>query len=366
MEAGSNKELRDRFFNLTNADFFLDPDNEPVGRYLFKKEWISTDKIEGLEKPGEGNMNLVLRVKPSDSDSIIIKQARPWVEKYPDLEAPVQRIQVEHKYYQYINQFDALKAYSPSILGFDPKNHLMIMEDLGKTNDYSYVYKSDLGFQTAEVRTAIKYLNHLHQLPLPVEFPDNLELRRLNHQHIFYLPFVKDAIDLKNIQPQLTQVARDIRRDQALISRIRELGEVYLSNGNFLLHGDFYPGSLLKSKSGLKVIDPEFAFIGPREWDLAVFTAHLALAGANLKLLLMLHSVYEKGDNFDERLYAGFTGTEVLRRLLGLAQVPVELSGDKKSALVYQAAQWVKTGKIDTLSYYEENFPAYFPDRGRL
>lgn len=346
--------LKSKYHNISKGGFFLDLHKENLCSYLIEHSWLkATDIIQKIEIPGEGNMNLVLRIIPGDAKPFIVKQARPWVEKYPDLEAPMERIVAEFQYYRYISEFPALGSYSPGIMGFDKINSLMVLEDLGHARDFSFVYQKDNHFSREQLKNAIGYLNLLKQLPPPDTYPSNLPLRKLNHQHIFHLPFVPGAIDLEKIQPDLVEMAAKCQQDSLLTSRITSLGEVYLSKGNYLLHGDFYPGSLLKSADGLKVIDPEFSFIGPEEWDIAVFMAHLILSGSPGALLAAAWSAYEQTADFDNALFAGFTGTEILRRLLGLAQVPLELPPDEKIQLIEQASSWIKTGKIDTLSGYE-------------
>ena len=57
-----------------------------------------TETIVSVDKAGEGNMNLTLRVT-TDQRSVIVKQARPWVEKYPDIEASDERILAEIDFY---------------------------------------------------------------------------------------------------------------------------------------------------------------------------------------------------------------------------------------------------------------------------
>ena len=52
------------------------------------------ESITSVVMAGDGNMNLVLRVT-TDRQSVIVKQARPWVEKYRDIPAPAERILAE-------------------------------------------------------------------------------------------------------------------------------------------------------------------------------------------------------------------------------------------------------------------------------
>lgn len=350
--------LKSKYHRLSKGNFLLEEDIESLETYLQHQNWLPPEVgIRKIEKPGEGNMNLVLRVVPYKSASFIVKQARPWVEKYPEIEAPIERIKVEYSYYRYISSSATLSRYSPGILGFDAENSLLVMEDLGKATDFSFVYKNRSFFNQQDLEAAIYYLNNLKQIQIPAQYPSNLSLRKLNHQHIFSLPFSTDnRFELDEIQPGLQQLSESCKRDNHLIKIIDQLGMNYLETGKFLVHGDFYPGSLLSSAEGLKVIDPEFSFVGPEEWDIAIFSAHLFLSNTPIGLIRNALDLFHKTSDFDDSKFAGYLGTEILRRLLGLAQVPVEMDLGQKAQLIEQSINWIKTGKIDTLSGYENNY----------
>ena len=346
--------------SLTTNDqdvLHLESEIHGLTSYLRQQGWLSLENsVSSVEKPGEGNMNLVLRIIPTSGRSFVIKQARPWVEKYPDIGAPVERIHVEQEYYRHVNAFPLLASFSPGIIGFDPVNHVLALEDLGQSVDLSFVYQNKKHFTLQDLRDIFKYLNHLHRLSPPENYPSNLELRKLNHQHVFYLPFHDNSFDLDSVQPGLQTLAKKCKADASLVSVVKDLGRHYLGTGRYMLHGDFYPGSLLRSESGLKIIDPEFSFVGPAEWDLAVFTAHLYLSQTPLSLIQSVAELYQKPPNFNYSRYVRFMGTEILRRLVGLAQLPISLTLDQKAWLIERSINWIKTGKIDTLSGYEQDF----------
>ncbi len=331
--------------------FFLEDDSRKIELYLKEREIISPDlMVQHIEKPGEGNMNKVARVMLSDLSSIILKQARGWVEKYPQIEAPRERIVVEYTFYSTVAEYPRISRRSPKVLYFDPANYLMVLEDLGKAKDFSFVYQRNRSFTASDIQTAASYLNGIKQISI-LSYPQNLALRKLNHQHIFHLPFIEENnFDLDQIQPGLQELSKICKQDQSLKSCIAELGELYLSSGKVLVHGDFYPGSLLKTAEGLKVIDPEFSFLGPEEWDPAVFTAHLLLSGSQHDTAMTIYQKLQRTPDFNQGLFAGFTGVEVLRRLIGLAQLPLNLSLDGKARLLEEAITWVKQQKIPTLS----------------
>ena len=64
------------------------------------------------ERAGEGNMNCVIRVK-LPARSLILKQARPWVEKYPSIAAPIERASAEARFYRFAAQDADVAAMMP-------------------------------------------------------------------------------------------------------------------------------------------------------------------------------------------------------------------------------------------------------------
>jgi len=69
----------------------LTADKTSLESYLKGQGWLLlNEKITAIEIPGAGNMNFTIRVK-TGKRSFIIKQSREYVEKYPQVAAPVER-----------------------------------------------------------------------------------------------------------------------------------------------------------------------------------------------------------------------------------------------------------------------------------
>ncbi len=293
------------------------------------------EKILEIEKPGEGNMNLVLRIKTNER-SFIVKQSREFVQKYPQILAPIERVEVEAYFYKTIEKNKILSDKMPRILAFYPAHYLLVLEDLGNNTDFTFLYQKNHNIADNEVIELTQYLSELHQIK-PLGYPDNAELKTLNHFHIFDFPFdINNDFDLEQIQIGLSEIAKPIINDTELKKRIQFLGEIYLSKGNCLIHGDFYPGSWLKTNDGIKIIDPEFSYLGKPEFDLGVFMAHLLIAQKKESINTLLVK-YQKSFNFDVKLMFGFAGVEIMRRLLGVAQLPIQLDLAQKKALLEEA-----------------------------
>lgn len=314
--------------------------------YFRRRGWLATDElITSVEKPGEGNMNYTLRVI-TPNRTLIVKQARGYVEKYPTIAAPAHRAVIEGQFYQKTGVIPALAGQMPRLLGMDEANNVLVLDDLGTASDFTFLYQPGGALSEADARILTAYLSDLHG-QFVSRSPDpafaNRAMRALNHEHIFTYPFLEDnGFDLDGVQPGLQALARPYQRDAALKKIIQELGAVYLTDGavgqpSTLLHGDYYPGSWLQTAAGPKIIDPEFCFYGPAEFDLGVMIAHLMLAEQPPTVLDTVLTNYQTTAAFDESLHRRFTGVEIMRRLIGLAQLPLSLSLDKKRDLLDQA-----------------------------
>lgn len=311
--------------------------------YFRSKGWLHPkEAIYGYEKAGEGNMNVVIRMRTSEKN-LILKQSRTFVQKYPQISAPVNRIWTEKAFYDEIFKNSFLAGFSPKILDFDESNHLLLMEDLGNSSDFMGIYSSQITLKNEEFMNLIDYLTELHSSQINT-FPGNHEMKKLNHEHIFMYPFmVENGFNLDTIQPGLQTISMKFKNDPILKTKVAELGEKYLNKGTHLLHGDFYPGSWLKTSSGLKVIDPEFSFLGDAEFDLGVMLAHLKMAKFDSSQIKATIEKYAERSTLDMNLLRMYMAVEILRRLIGLAQLPLKLDLQEKLQLAEDAAEEIKS-----------------------
>lgn len=339
--------LKERFEQIYPTVFFLEKNIKTVEQYLHQQNWLEDNEaLLSLEKPGEGNMNFVLRAT-TNKRSFILKQARPWVEKFPQIDAPVERVSVEAQFFQSLQNVKELANLIPSCLGFDADNFMLATEDLGVGADYSFLYQKGNQLSISEAEEVINYLSVLHRLPPPKSFPENKAMRVLNHEHIFNFPYLEEnGFNLDEVQIGLQAIAMTYKTDESLKAIIKSCGTVYLASGKQLLHGDFYPGSWLKVPSGLKVIDPEFGFVGRAEFDLGVLIAHLVMGEQGNDLIRMVVEKYKRPIGFDDKLLAQLAGIEILRRLIGIAQLPLNLDLSEKELLLKRAAGWIRSGQI--------------------
>ncbi len=323
-----------------NTLFATLEDTAGLAQYLKNRSFLNKgETISNVTIPGAGNMNVVIRIE-TNQRSFILKQSRPWVEKYPSIEAPIDRIQTEAEYYAATQSSAFLKSHSPEILLFDIDSYIIIMEDLGTVEDFTKIYNVGYELPEKDIISLTKYLIELHQFK-PATYPSNQDMRVLNHAHIFDIPFrANNGIDLNEIQDGLSELATPITTDSTLRSIVGSFGDRYLSAGSTLLHGDYYPGSWMQADQ-FYVLDPEFSFLGPAEFDLGVCLAHLTIADQKQELVQLFLESYKTKLSFDEQHIKTFAGIEILRRLLGVAQLPLDYSLDHKKALIEISRSWI-------------------------
>lgn len=310
----------------------LDPSDLPSLAHALKH--LLPHAPTSVDRAGEGNMNLTLRVTLEDGSTCIVKQARPWVEKYPQIAAPDGRALVEAAFYEAVRGGPPASAM-PALLATDSDQRILVFQDLGPSADYADCYAGG-EFPLDDLELLLTWLEGLHALKPPATpLLANREMRALNHEHIFVLPFREDnGLDLDAILPGVADLARRVREHAGIHAVLETMAARYLADGTTLLHGDFYPGSFLRTPSGPMVIDPEFAFLGDPAFDRGVLAGHMVLAGQGAAHVGRCLAGAPTGSR-------AFAAIEILRRLLGVAQLPLEADLRSRTDMVDTALAWL-------------------------
>lgn len=289
---------------------------------------------------GAGNMNQVERLTLDDESSLILKRAHPWVQKYPTIPAPVARAGVEAAFYLAVSGH-AAGAAMPRHLAHDQAAAANLFEDLGEGRDGMAAYSGE-PITSSTIAAVADWMAALHSLSPPfAPILSNRAMRELNALHIFDVPLdPNNGLDLDAITPGLQACADKLKHDRDFSSIVATMKTCYLADqGSALLHGDLYPGSWLETERGLFFIDPEFCWIGPPEWDVGILCAHLKLSNQPKELETALITRY--ASPLDPILCDRFKGIEIMRRLIGVAQLPLNISLEAKAALLADARSLV-------------------------
>ena len=326
---------------MSMQPWLLDPGHRlEIERYLVERGLVSADAVPiAIERAGAGNMNLALRVTPPGGRSFILKQGRPWVEKYPQIPAPFERTLIEAAFYAEVGRDRQVAALMPGVLLVDEANHVLALEDAGSGGDFTSIYV-DGAIPEATVDTLLDWLARLAAIAVPAErhaIFANRAMRALNHEHMFSFPLREgNGLDLDAVTPGLAEAARTLASDHAYVEAVETVGRRYLADGVTLVHGDYFPGSWLKAGDGVRIIDPEFCFLGEPEVDCGIFAAHLTLARcAPAALERIAAGAAKRG--LDLALVEAYAGVEIMRRLIGVAQLPLPHGIDVKRTLLQRS-----------------------------
>lgn len=324
-------------------------------------ELFEKDASLSCREIGDGNLNLVFHLIDQQTNrGIIIKQALPYAkvvgESWP---LTLTRAKIES---------DALKKFAEFVPQYVPKIHytdehlaITVMEDLsyltisrkGFIEGESYPLLSEhIGVFLANILffTSDFYLTGEEKKNLSRQF-HNPELCKITEDLVFTDPFFD--VETNEFEPELRTDVEKIWNDQELKLEVAKFKHKFLTEADALLHGDLHTGSIFAGTTETKVIDPEFAFVGPFGFDLGQFIANLLLNAISRKpveqnvLFKHIHrtwTVFETTfrelweregkdpftkvdgvvDSFLNRIFEdaiGFAGCEMIRRTIGLAHV---------------------------------------------
>jgi 5-methylthioribose kinase len=239
-----------------------------------------------VSEVGDGNLNLVFIVEGADSD-LCVKQALPYVrlvgEGWP---LDIKRAWFEHR--AAVIQSRHAPQQVPQMLHFDEKLHLMAMERLAphiimRRGMIQGVVYPAFAEQIAEYLATTLYFTSDLALPaaekkeLIAAFCANVELCRITEDLIFTDPYMICGRN-RWTSPQLDVAAAAIREDQALKRAVSALKLKFMSEAQALLHGDLHTGSIMVTEDDTRVIDPEFAFVGPIGFDVGKLLGNLLMS----------------------------------------------------------------------------------------
>jgi 5-methylthioribose kinase len=170
---------------------------------------------------GAGNMNLVERVILSDGSSLILKRAHGWVEKYPDILAPIARAGVEAAFYHSVAG-TSVGGAMPHHIAFDEASAANLFEDLGEGTDGMAAY-AGTAITPADLDDVTDWMNALHDLPVPLDTRlHNHAMRSLNAVHVFDFPLDQNnGFDLDAITPGLQAVADQLKTDVEFVQSVK-------------------------------------------------------------------------------------------------------------------------------------------------
>src|SRR5262249_23163329 len=105
----------------------------------------------------------------------------------------------------------------------------------------------------------------------------------------------------------------------------------------------------LRTADGVHIIDPEFCFRGEREIDVGCAVAHLALGRQSPETARRFLDAYEAAATCDAPAVACYAAMEIVRRLIGVAQLPIAPARGGRGALLGRAREPALAGSLTPL-----------------
>jgi 5-methylthioribose kinase len=239
-----------------------------------------------VSEVGDGNLNLVFIVEGPEGD-LCVKQALPYVrlvgESWP---LDLKRAWFEHQAASI--QSRHAPGQIPEVLHYDEKLYLFAMERctphviMRRGMIEGVVYPAFAGQITEYLATTLYFTSDMalpaaEKKELVAAFAGNTELCKITEDLIFTDPYM--ICDRNRwTSPQLDDAAAAIRSDAPLKRAVSALKLKFLSEAQALLHGDLHTGSIMVTEDDTKVIDPEFAFVGPMGFDVGKLIGNLLMS----------------------------------------------------------------------------------------
>lgn len=253
---------------------------------------VANDRLGGRPKDwkirdvADGNLNSVFLVDGPDG-ALCVKQALPYVrvhgESWP---LDINRAVYENAYAERLAPH--VGPLAPAIFHFDAEQFVIVME---KLEPHIILRKALIeGVHYPQVPAAVaeyiaKASFFTSDLAAPFEtkaadialFSRNIFLQRISADLIFRDPY-ETVWRNKVIEPYLSAWSDDFRSDLDIKTSVARLRALYFGKAQSLIHGDLHTGSVMVTPEDTRVIDGEFAWVGPSGFDVGNFMAHYVMA----------------------------------------------------------------------------------------
>jgi 5-methylthioribose kinase len=238
-----------------------------------------------IAEVGDGNLNLVFIVRGTRG-GVAVKQALPYVrlvgESWP---LPLSRAHYEHMALS--EQARLTGPLVPEVLHYDEKQALIVMELLEPhiimrrgmiAGTFYPKFAGDIATFMARTLffTSDLALTADRKKAMIAAFAGNTALCKITEDLIFTDPYRVAELN-RWTSPQLDHYAARWREDGELKVAVSRLKLKFLSSAEAMLHGDLHTGSIMLTPEDTRIIDPEFAFMGPMGFDVGAITANFLL-----------------------------------------------------------------------------------------
>ena len=316
---------------------------------------------------GDGNINYVYQVTDqSTGKTVVVKQADKYL-RSSGRRLDLSRNRIESEILQIQHQL--APKYIPEVYDYNETLAALTMENISDYKNMRYEligqqifpdFSEDISeFLTKVLLPTTDLVLDRGEKKTRVQSFTNIDMCDISEDLVLTEPY--DDYKKQNIITSGNQefVEKQLYSDKDLHAEVAWLRNNFMNNTQALIHGDLHTGSIFINQTGLKVIDPEFAFYGPMGYDIGNVLAHLFFPlildqtrempneEFQIWILKSIEEIYDKvwtkfntfyAENVHFKLYQneqfkegylksvladtlGYTGTEIIRRVVGDSKV---------------------------------------------
>lgn len=389
-------ECMSKAVNIYTDHFLLD-EKTIIDFVTDNLDYFDRDASLHAKEIGDGNINYVFRVWDEKTGrSLVIKQADKKL-KSSGRPLGVYRNKIEAEILKLQNSFAPGKV--PHIYHYNESMCALTMEDISdfknlrtallEGNIYEGLSREITDFMVQVLLSTTDLLMDRHVKKEFVKKFINVELCDISEDLVFTEPYFnyKDRNVITEGNEDFVNAV--LYNDESLKREVGVLRNTFMNASQALIHGDLHSGSIFINETGIKVIDPEFAFYGPIGYDVGNVIGNLFFSLANKTVTAPDHTdfiswikrtIAEIFDRFKEKavhkltteiefpLYndgfindyvagimsdtVGMAGTEIIRRVVGDTKVKDLIlikEGKEKikieRALILTAVSFIKNRK---------------------
>lgn len=314
--------------------FFLEEDCPKIEAYLKANHFLQPgERVLSSQSSKGSTIDKMVKVQTSNR-TVILKQARPWIEAFPLSRAPMSRISREVEFYNMAFNDPFLRSFISQPLLVDKANYLLILPD-DTTKDFSEIYSKE-SFSMHDLAAIVEFLSYLHNRffnARPILRFENQAMRKYHWRSLFVMPFkLKKNRAFSESEKQLEVLVRHFMSDWKFYAAMKQAGYRYLDQGPTLIHGNFQPGCWFQRKNGPEIRGFESMICGRPEIDLGFLLAHLLLSNLSEHILYVLNH-YKPVKGFDRDFAFKIAGAEIFRNIarpLSSSKLPISTLAKKK------------------------------------
>ena len=311
---------------MYDKHFLLD-DKSAIDYIRYKSDFFGADEKLVCKEIGDGNINYVFKII-GQNKSVVLKQADVLLRssKRP---LDINRIYIESEVLKIQSSYS---KSVPEIYFYDDIMHIIAMEDISSyknmrlelLNGKIFPNFADqiTDFLVDTLVPTTDLIMKSEEKKKDVQKFINIEMCDISEDLVFTEPYY----DYKNrnviLEKNRDFVQKNIYDNERLHFKVAIMRNNFMNNSQALIHGDLHTGSIFINESGIKIIDPEFAFYGPMAYDIGNVIGNLYFAMYYNEIVSNNKQMYEYLQRSIYNIIV-FIKKKMEKKLRSLIQLPI-------------------------------------------